>query len=358
MRPVDVAVVGMPGTALDAALDAVYAEGLACCVAQNASLNNRIDAEAVCISLSLRDRMAAAVTALHQGLHVFIEGAPTTMIQHLRRLIALEEETERFVVADLSDAARPEAVMLKHRLCEGALGTIRAVHAHGRMALGGQSFSGEGVLPELGLELMNMAAYLAGDDPYEFAIPLSVQGECYRIADSGPEDTACLRAKTVTGIELCIHATYAAEQQHPRQWRIVGDKGIASLTDGEGANLPGAHLPPTDPDALSTLLLRRFIEVIQGSDEPLLMPLAELEGAILLLNGAQESAQQTVSIPESGLCESASTRTKFINHIDTVLVDAAITGRMLSQCELPWTRATKPFDMTGYEAFPQQYEAK
>lgn len=148
-----------------------------------------------------------------------------------------------------------------------------------------------------GSHLLNMTACLAGTEPHEFAKPLHVQGELYRASATEGEDTDCLRAQTDTGVEVCIHLAQCATAGHPPGFFVIGEKAVAVFHEQGDLILSEEHVElPTGEDPYAELL-RRLVEVIAGSDEPLLMPLAESEGYVLLSNGAYESAGRIRPIP-------------------------------------------------------------
>lgn len=330
------------------------------------------DLQLLCVASPPHTHFAIAEAALSRGIHVLLEKPPCLRIQDLRRLIALEAENDCFCAVGFHDVARPQMITLKRLLCEGALGRIRAVHAHARWVRtdryyeradwsGSVEVDGalalDGPMNNALAHVLNLAAYLAGDEPHEFALPSRVQGELYRSTPYTCEDTSCLRARMNSEVELCIHLTQAASTQHRRCWRVVGDHGVAEVRDGEPIALPLETIPWVEPENPTLTLLRRLVEVATGSDEPLLMPLAEAEGFLLLSNGAYESAGAIRAIPPEHLDERIlpDGRYNHVRHIDTWMRDAAISGRLLSECDIPWATSTPAFDLDGYSAFPMRW---
>jgi hypothetical protein len=189
-------------------------------------------------------------------------------------------------------------------------------------------------------------------------VPEWVQGELYRAAPIEGEDTDCLRARMDTGVDVCIHLTQAASASHKRAYRVIGEKGVCTFQDGSPIELFGETLTDAATEKPTTTLLRRLVEVVQESDEPLLMPLAEARGFVLLSNGAYESAGRVVPVPPDAVDEVATPNGKawVVRHLDDIMLEAATTGKLLSECDLPWARKTEPFSLDGYTEFPQRWQ--
>jgi predicted dehydrogenase len=203
-----------------------------------------------------------------------------------------------------------------------------------------------------------MAAYLSACEPHEFAQPLWVQGELYRANDIAAEDTNCLRAEMETGVTICYHSTLCATTNHPRSWTIIGEKGTARLDDTDGATVLGEPIPIVEREHTTTMLFRRLIEVIQGSDEALFMPLADAESHLLMSNGAYESSGTIHAIPAKYLREEQTHDGRVatvLDGIDRAMLDAAQEGKLLSESGIPWAVPTKPFDLNNYKDFPQRW---
>lgn len=330
------------------------------------------DLDVVCIATPIPDHFPMAMEAFDRGVHVFLEKPPAVRIQDLRAMVARQEEHGVFCTVGYGDVARPTAIALKHRLCEGAIGRIRAIHAENRWLRPrsyftrsdwagktrlGDRYVLDGPMNNAASHVLNMAAYLAGAEPHEFARPLWVQGELYRANAIQGEDTDCLRAELDTGPTICIHLTLCASANHPRSWTIVGEKGVARLHDQDGADLPGEHIAVMDREHTTTTLLRRLVEVIQGSDEPLFMPLADAESQLLLSNGAYESSGRIHTIPQEYLRELShdDLTATIIDNIGETILHASEEGKLLSEWGVPWAVPSRPFDMLNYQTFPQQW---
>ena len=325
----------------------------------------------VCIATPIHHHVSMASAAFERGLHVYLEKPPVVRIQDLRKLTARQEEAGVFCAVGFQDVARPMVATLKRAFCDGVIGEVRAIRGTarwrradryyartpwaGKMRVGEQ-YVLDGPMNNACGHMLNLAAYLAGPDLHEFARPVSVQGELYRANAIDGEDTSCLRAAMDTGVEVCIHLTQCAPHQRPRAWTIVGENGTARLDDSNGVDLPGRHIDAAEPEPPNTTLLRRLVEVIVEADEPLLMPLAEAEGYLLLSNGAYESAGRITPIPEeyTDRIETEAGTAVVIQDIDTVM-DTAYDGKLMSDSGAPWAVPTEPFDLDGYTEFPQRW---
>lgn len=327
----------------------------------------------VCLATPIPHHYLMTMAAFEQGLHVFLEKPPAVLIQDLINMIALQEEQDCYCVVDFEDVARSLVVTLKNRMCEGALGKVLAIHAEARWTRPDTYYSRNNWAGKCRLEgdfvldgpmnnacahVLNMAAYLAGSQPHEFAKPVHVQGELYRANDIEGEDTNCLRAVMDTDVEVCIHLTQCAATRHARSYCVIGEDGAALCHDQHGLIFPDENIEEPAGENPKAVLLRRLVEVINGSDEPLLMPLAESEGFLLLSNGAYESSRRihpipseyTLRVPRDG------TMAMVIQDIDMVMLEAAAEGKLLSEFQVPWAVITQPFDLTDYTAFPKRWQ--
>lgn len=330
----------------------------------------------VCVASPTGQHHAMAKAALERGLHVFLEKPPAVRIQDFRELAALQEKNDLFCAVDFHDIARPEIFALKNMLCEGALGPLREIHAHARWVRGDAYYARtpwagklqkdgawvlDGPLNNACGHVLNLTAYFAGTEPHEFAKPVWVQGELYRAAVIEGEDTSCLRASFSTGVEVCIHVTQAASRNHPRSWTLVGENGTATYDDEAGATCSGLHLPLAGNEPPNFTLLRRLCEVAVGSDEPLLMPLAESEAFVLLSNGAYESSANIHPVPPEHtrrLTLEGGDEATTIEGIDELMLEGAESGKLLSEMNVPWAVPGARFNVDNYSTFPERWREK
>jgi predicted dehydrogenase len=204
----------------------------------NEMLELEEELDAVCIATPIPCHVPMIAAAFDKGLHVFAEKPPAVCIQDLHMLVAKQQQSGCLCAVGYQDIARPAVLALKQRLCDGVLGPIRAIRAECRWQRPARYYSRndwagklerdgvwvlDGPLNNACSHVLNLAAFLAGPAPYEFARPLSVEAELYRANAIESEDTDCLRAKMDTGVELCVHLTQCAALSHPRSWTIIGD---------------------------------------------------------------------------------------------------------------------------------------
>ncbi len=315
---------------------------------------------------------AMTLAAFEHGLNVYLEKPPVVTIQYLQELIAAQAKAGVLCSVGFNDMARSDAAHLKRRLCDGALGKVLAVRGEARWLRADSYYNRSGWSAKLQLNdewildgpmnnscahVLNLAAFLAGNQPHTFARPVSVQAELYHANNLSTEDTNCLRAQMDTGVEVLVHLTQCSPKQYHRSWTVIGEKGTACLNDTDGLTLPGERIPLTDEDGqtqpLVQRLIRRFVHAIQGT-EPSIMSLKDAEGHLLLSNGAYESSGKVHAIGPEHIVRlplNDSTAT-IIPNIDTLIPQAIQEGKLLSEMGLPWTTSTKPYDMTNYRQFP------
>lgn len=303
------------------------------------------DINALCLAMPPTTQATIAAQAMAKGIHLFIEPPVALAIQDLRRVLEDEEECGCVCALNAPLIARPELVALKNRLCDGELGAVRLVQAHIRLAGRPQSDSGSPLasLQRIVSPLLDAAAYLAAENPHDYAMPVAVQGEVYGPENAGPT-TCCLRARMDSGADVCVHATLAAQRDHPAVCRVAGEKGVADYT---------VEIAPAESGGLYTArIMERWVEVVAGVDEPLLMPLDGAEGGLLLFDGMCESAGKAAAISAGDLDDRGA-----IRFIDDVILAAAKSGQLLSETGVTWGKPTKPCDLRSYTHFPEQWSA-
>ncbi len=355
------------------AVDALKAKGARHYTDYDTMLAEETNLDLVCIATPIPYHVPMTLAAFERGLHVFLEKPPAVTIQDLRAMVASQERHDRYCAVGYHDVSRPGIIALKHRLCEGVIGSVTAIRAEARWCRGADyyrrnnwagktrldgAFVLDGPMNNACGHVLNLAAYLAADEPYEFARPLQVQAELYRANDIEGEDTDCLRATMDNGVEVCVHLTQCASKNHPRCWDILGEDGAARFHDEDGVDLPGEHIDCREEERGTTTLLRRLVEVVLGSDEPLLMPLAEAEGHILMSNAAYESSRSIHDIPGEHTHQDVREGVPFtlISGIEDAMLAAAAEGKLLSECGVPWAVPTSPYELTDYREFPQQWQ--
>lgn len=320
----------------------VYADSQAMLAAET------IDAALVAGSLPERYRLTR--TLLEHGVHV-ITLPPVATVQEQRDLQGVQERSGVFCAVGWPSLALPATVLLKQRLCEGVLGPIRHVSGMSRTRIpaapagawsGKLSVDGryllDGPFQGEGGEVLAVAAFLAGDDLHASACPDRVQAEVYALGAREAGDAACLRAEA-HGVTLSVAATTLAACPAPPVWNVTGERGEAVLTGDGTLTILGETITPAQRDTGALVLLRRFVEVVLESDEPLLAPLGSLDAWARLMNGAYESSGAVHSL--------AGSRT-----LDDAVERAAMQGALFSESGVPGAVRTAPFALGAYAAFP------
>jgi predicted dehydrogenase len=306
--------------------------------------------DAAVVAGFLPERYKLALTLMEQGIHV-LTLPPVATIQEHQDLVTIQERAGVFCAVGFAPVALPAAVLLKQRLCEGVLGAVR--HVGGMSCcraprLAGSAWSGkiehggryllDGPFQGEGGDALAVAAFLAGEDLHAFAAPSWVQAEVYSFGEREAGDAACLRAEA-GGVTLTVAATTAATHPRPSSWKVTGERGDAVLTADGHLTILGEVITPAEHETGALVLLRRFLEVVLESDEPLLAPLGTFRSWVLLLNGAYESTGQ-VRLLESR------------DALDAVVERAAMEDALFSELGVPGAVGARRFALSGYDAFP------
>jgi predicted dehydrogenase len=335
-------------------------------------LQGESDLDLVSICTPIHTHFSIAAAAFARGIHVMLEKPPVVRVQDLRELTRAQDDAGVFCCAGFHDVARPGIIELKRRICEGELGTIRAVRAEtrwqrtesyynrspwaGKTLLDGH-YVLDGPMNNSNAHSLNLAAYLTGAEPHEFARPRWVQGELYRANPIEGEDTCCLRAEMETGSMVTVHLTQCATENHPRSVTVIGEKGTARFEDHVDVSINGTIIAKPPDERPTTTIMRRIVEVIGGSDEPLLMPLAEAEGFVLLSNGAYESASRIVRVPrrDTRIIDTDDGSLTGIVGIEQAILQGSEEGKLFSELNTHWAVETDRFALEGYDRFPQRW---
>ena len=269
--------------------------------------------------------------------------------------------------------------LLKRRIAEGAFGRVRQISCAGgwirkqdyyaRAAWAGQLRVGEKWVLDgsannpMNHQINNML-FLASPQPCALATPTAVRAELYAGHDIAGEDTAAIEIQTVEGPKCYFLATLCSEEIFGPDITVVGENATACRSNTGRVTIrynDGRIEEPTpeDPDRCHLEKFENFIAAVTANDPAALRCNLEMcRPFTLTINGAFESATRVRRIPpEFIITEGEGLATKIIiQGIDAAIAQAARQGSTFSDLQLPWGQPTRPFDLTGYDRFPVQFE--
>lgn len=334
---------------------------------------NEADLDLVSIASPIHTHVPIASAAFSRSVHVFLEKPPAVRIQDLRKLIELATSNQCRCIVGFHDVIRNEIFELKRCLVRGDIGKVRAVRMYalwrrtqsyyaraswaGKILVNGD-YVLDGPLNNSCAHLLNLGAFLSGKSLYEFAVPLSVQGELYRVAPViEGEDTSCLRAVMDSGVEVCIHVTQAATRSYPRYIRVIGDGGCAEYRDGEGAVLPQGKIVSPPEEKPTCMLLTSLVKHLLSGEGTLYMTLKNSESFLLISNGAYESSKTIHSIPAREICELIEEDGLgwSVRNLEETVRNAVLSGQLLSETGISWAKPSERFSLLDYNYFPTRW---
>jgi predicted dehydrogenase len=184
------------------------------------------------------------IDCLDCGLDVYLEKPPVPLIGQLERLIAADHAERVSVGFQMVDSAWSQR--LKGWICEGRFGEVEEIRVTaswprygayyrrapwaGRMMLRGEPVF-DGPATNALSHLIHNAMYLGGESHEEFAKPVSVRGEVYRVRPIESYDVACLRGGLSSGVDFFAALSHAEETMVPFRIEVRGSKGWCCVSE-------------------------------------------------------------------------------------------------------------------------------
>ena len=207
--------------------------------------------------------------------------------------------------------------------------------------------------------------YLATDRPGRLATPAAVRAELYSGHEIESEDTSAIEIVTIEGPRCYLLATLCVDDEFGPDITVLGTEATTYRSYGGRMciryNDGRVEQPVVDDSGQHLAKFESFLAAAAANDTGLQHCSLEMcRPFTLAVNGAFESAQHIRRIPPEYLRISGEgpARKTVIDGIDAALPRAASQGKLFSDLQLPWAVGSATFDMTGYDRFPQQFEAE
>jgi len=345
-------------------------------VAMFDALAGKVDA--VFIPTGIYSHCALTCAALQRGHNVYLEKPPAGTVQEVDRMLAAAADSGRVCCLGFQAISSESIDLIKSRLTEGALGTVRrlrtwacwprpdAYYARnewaGRLKVGDAWVLDGPTNNALAHEIANML-YLATPAERTFATPRTVRAELYHARDIPSEDTSAVEIVTADGVAvyfIASHCTAGAqtgpwiEMECSRaavHWRFDGRTAIA-YDDGREETLD------RDGEDSAAAALANFTRAVRDDDAAALdCDLTMGRNFTLALNGAFESAGVTRAIPAEFISQTDEPPGPHpvVAGINDLIVRCGREGRLFSDVGCEWATPTEPFDLSDYPGFPQQF---
>ena len=313
------------------------------------------------------------IDAMRAGANVFVEKPASGAVQYVREMQAAEQETGKFVAVGYQTMYSAETMIMKDAILSGRIGKVSSIKAralwprmdnyYARNGWAGTLRNGDTWVLDSPYNnalahQFNMIGFLGGTERERSAEIASVKSELYRGHDIENTDTACIRAKTSTGISLWFIVTHCSEEPFGPEIVVVGDKGrirwdfttTTIESDGRTESFATEEMDTVRPKIMEHI--RKRID-----DPTAFIGGLDIAGTqTLMMNGAHESsaihtvpAEYVVRTPYTeGNSETVKT---VITGVDDAVNRAFEQERMFSEIGVPWAVAGEEFEMKDYQAF-------
>jgi predicted dehydrogenase len=342
--------------------------------------------EAVYIATGIASHEPLALAAFDAGFPVHLEKPPAATVQEVDRMVEAMRRVEKFCLVGFQAVHAEDIRLIKQRIVEGRLGRVRtlvcwASWPRGQAYYGRTDWSGKLRVGDrwvldgpatnaLAHQLTNLLL-LASGQPDRLAQPAAVRAELYAAAPISGHDTAAIEITTAEDQTATLLVSHCGLEQFGPFIEIQAERGTVRWEYKKGAEITYAdgrkEFCAAPADGGRGEMVANFVQAVRRNDgKELRCPLGEARAETAALDGAHESSQVVHrvapdcyrTIQEDG--EKKTGPRVVVDGLDELLVQAA-RGRCLLS-DLPgapsWAVATKPFDLSGYKSFPQQFRGQ
>ena len=318
-------------------------------------------------------------SALQAGIPVLCEKPIAGTIQEVRRMIAAREQAGKFVAIGYNMSFYEEIQALKRDIMKGLFGrplrfksiglSPRDLPYYNRNNWVGRlrSPAGDWILDSPAnnatAHYLHNMFYMLGPTTDASAMPAEVTAELYRANDIENYDTACLRAKTNSGVDIMFITSHAVDQRWPIRFEFVFERAKviyeqnsyfrAVFNDGRIKNFA----VPDDNQHFNKLW--QSIEAVRSGGK-LLCGLEAAMAQTLCMNGAQESMAGITVFPHEMIKRQQISFDKTGNTNEHVVVTGLVDvlGKCYESWQLPsergisWSQAGRRVDLSSYAWYP------
>ena len=193
-----------------------------------------------CIPTPIPLHAPMAVAALEAGAHVLVEKPLAATVREIEAVVAAEAAARRFLAVGFQDIYSAENRSLKADLLAGSIGRLRRIRGRGQWPrdtgyyrrnnwAGRRQVEAASVydspLSNAFSHFLNLALFLAGPEADRSAGPADVTAELYRAQPIENFDTAALRVRTTTGVEILFYVTHSCQETFEPELVLEGDAG-------------------------------------------------------------------------------------------------------------------------------------
>ncbi len=335
-------------------------------------LNNHDDLTFVVIATPIALHRPMAVNTLRKGFNVLLEKPPAVTIQDVDEIIETSRDTGKLCAVNFQNTSLRSFLQLNDMIEQGELGDIDRVVGVGilkrtddyyeRTPWAGKlihngNYVLDGTINNPLAHILNNCLIVAGRGDSKKAVPSEVQAELYKGHKIEGEDTACVRICTDNDVEILFYTTLC-HKTHVTPYIVVhGTKGKAIWTyentlkiqyiDGKDVIFSYGR------EMAMENIYYNLIAVDRGAEERLFSSIEDCRSFVLASNGAFESCQRVIAIPDEHIVREKEDNTiaTYIYDIDKIILQASQSGKLFSELPVKWAVSTERFSLDGYSEF-------
>ncbi len=336
-------------------------------------------AELVVISAPIQYHAPLSIQALEHGSHVLCEKPVAATIQEALAMQQAATAAKRFLAIGYQWSFADAIQAIKQDVLAGRFGAPRRLKTlvswprqasyYGRASWAGALRAADGswvldspVNNATAHYLHNML-YLLGEAREAAATPVAVQAELYRANPIGNYDTAALRCRTATDVDLLFYTSHAVPSTIGPICVFEFDNATLAYTGG-GASAgfvacfdDGSRQAYDQPESTPCNKLWQTVAAIRGDAPPPACQVATAIPHLLCVNGAQESSPvgdfpaALIHIDPQPNGDSL----RWVQNLQGVMVACFAAGLMPADLpEATWATTAQWVDLRGYRHFPRQ----
>lgn len=311
-----------------------------------------------------------ALAGLRAGAHVLVEKPVAATVGDIDAVISAQQQAKRLVVVGFQDLYDPAVHDIKQRMLSGQIGRIRQIRVKGQWPrstsyYGRNNWAGrlrvdnawvfDSPINNAFAHFLMLALFWSGKTAESTGEIATIEAELYRANPIESFDTASLRLRTSTDVEILVYVTHAGKEEHPPEVSVQGETGTVTWSYERSCVVEQKGKPVEIMKVPEQLDVR--LRVLDAT----LTRLETGEGFVVTPSIAREHTRiinalheffPILSIPAShlgSLCGKDG-ETRRIPDIDILIERAAAEGHLFSEAGAPWAiPSAGPRSLHGYQ---------
>lgn len=200
-----------------------------------------------------------ATTALRAGANILVEKPLAGCLGDAESIRDCERETGRWAAVGFQDFYTDTVKWLKGELVSGTIGALRSIKVIGlwprsdayylRNDWAGRLYLDDAAVFDSPLNnafahFVNLALFLAAPDEHCSANVEIVEAELFRTRDIESFDTAVVRARSASGVDIAFGVSHACELHRAPEIHVIGESGHARWIHAQECMVAPRGKPP------------------------------------------------------------------------------------------------------------------